>query len=120
MAADIYDVKIPLEETVNGDFAVVSGEELVRQRVLLGYRTSPGHFHDLPDWGAELEAELNQRPRPATLARLRNRARRFLDALPLIEGYTVTVERSDSDTILVNTRVRYQGRDVQLPEVSLA
>ena len=34
MAADIYDVKIPLEETVNGDFAVVSGEELVRHQVV--------------------------------------------------------------------------------------
>lgn len=118
--SDIRDVKIPLEQTESGDFAVVAGDELVRQRILLGYRTGPGHFHDLPEWGAGLEEELNRTPRPDSIAQLRNRVRRFLDTIPLVDDYSVEVKREDGEAVSIQTRVRYQGRDVQLPEVPLA
>tara|TARA_Y100000310_G_scaffold174301_1_gene174376 strand:+ start:2699 stop:3064 length:366 start_codon:yes stop_codon:yes gene_type:complete len=119
VASNIRDVKVPLEE-VDGDFAVVTGDGLVRQRLLLGFRTFPGDFHDLPEWGAGLEEELNRTPTPASLAQLKNRIRRFLDTIPLVDDYSVDVVREDGEAVGVSTKVTYQGRDVNLPEVRLA
>lgn len=119
MTSELRDVQIPLAETAGGDFAVVTGDDLVRQRVQLGFATTPGEFHD-QDWGAGLVEALNAKPTPGMRATVRRRAERFLASVPGVEEYAVEVTRAGEGVLLVSAQLNYNGRQVLVPEIRLA
>lgn len=117
------DLLEPLEdvETSPGKFDLkpAMANELAAQRILRGYFTVPGTLHHRPGWGAGLQRYEGE---PATVSnrqQIVNRARRFLGSLPFVEDASVSVSIDDAGGFRVFTRVRINGAELVLPEVTI-
>jgi len=121
LRADIFE---PLEEvetsTGHFDFKAATGNELAAQRILRGYFTVPGTLHHRPGWGGGLQRYQGE---PATVAnrqQIVNRAQRFLGSLPFVEEASVSVSAGPMGEFQLFTRVRINGAELVLPEVTIA
>lgn len=84
---DISDCSDPLEISENGDIKSVSGEELIKQRIIRLLFTCPGDIFHIPSLGADLQAWRNRTPVRTNLQRIENDVIRLLDSIPWLDDY---------------------------------
>lgn len=116
----IADVALPAALTTTGDLAMVTGLDLMRQRILRGLWTSPGELVLDEEWGAGLDACQGLPPDPIVLLEIQSRIERFLDTLAFVLGYKVTVMAGARDgATLITLAIKTTDGDLSVPDLRL-
>ena len=100
-----------LVTTAAGDFAIVDGEECLRQALIRRIITSPGEWATLPDYGCGARLYVKARNTPATRAELSERIRSQLSREPRVERVAaVAIESTDTQGLKINVVIVPKGR----------
>lgn len=116
----VADAALPGALTAGGDLARVEGLELYRQRIVRGLYTTPGELVLDEEWGAGLEAYQGLPADPVILLEIQSRCERFLDALPFVLAYKVSVRAGAVEGATVITlAVKTTEGDLAVPDLRL-
>lgn len=125
---DRSDVSEPYAEVKTGvdsqgsdlwDLEDVTGDDLVGQRVHRVAFTNPGELRHRPEFGAGLKSHQSEPQTPSREQAILRDFDRSLATLPFVDDWSVTIRRDASGVSHIEPSVRSDGRDLQVPEVTL-
>lgn len=116
----VADPALPGALTGTGDLGLVTGDALYRQRILVGLHTAPGDLVLDEEWGAGLDEYQGLPADPVILLEIQSRVERFLDTLPFVVDYKVTVSAGAVEgATIVSLQVKTTQGDLAVPDLRL-